>query len=295
MKLSKSVGCLFAVAACAGIAGWCIPELYDSTGLDQSSTVESDVLLRAVAASSLVFLAVTIGWFVWRRRARNRQFGLRTVFAVTTVIAMVSCSWLAFQEQAEIRLVGFYVVMVLVGMLTGRLTFSASSEIPRGECNGQGRAVSKTGWRLLLTGIAFVLAQLVVCWGFEFQHGFAGVVWLVIFGAVLRQGKHALRWGVACYLAALFLPYVWLVRTSQGLEDPLALFAFLPAAPGIAPAAMVQWTPDSLLLPTLFLVLESLIGFWAACRSPISIGWLSGLACSASLFSSFGLHAMFRA
>ena len=304
MSNSKTVIWLLVVVAVAATAGWCIPELYDSTELDQSSIVPWHVVLSALSASVLVFFAVTIGWLVWHRAVRNRgpsdnvpsrQFGLRSVFAVTTAVAMGACAWSASQKQTEIKLVGFYVTTVLAGTLVGRATFLANADSSTTETVAQDIASSDGTRRFLLAGLALISIQLGICWRLEYTHGFAGIVWLVIFAGILWYSKPRVRMGTACYMAAIFLPYVWLVRSRQGFESPSALVSFFSVAPGIVPAAMVKWTPNSLLLATWLLVIESLVGYWVACRRQIAIGWLAGCACSASIFASFGLHALFRA
>jgi hypothetical protein len=71
----------------------------------------------------------------------------------------------------------------------------------------------------MLAGLVLISIQLGIRWWLEFRHGFAAIVWLVIFAGILRYSEHSVRLGAACYVAAIFLPYAWLVRSSQWLTD----------------------------------------------------------------------------
>ena len=288
------------VVACAGFF---VPELYDSTNLDQSSDVPAADSYRGLAAGCLVFVAGLLGWVAWRRTRRREnagetnvrtQFGLAFVFLTTTVVAALAAALALSQQRSEYWFVGFYALIVGGGLVIGRTSFLAVSDASRADSAKSDEPVGRrrTIFAVALSVVAILLA---VGWHYEFRFGLAGLVWFAVLAAALWYANYKVKVGTVCFLAAMLLPYIWLFREDPWSDDFLRLLSFFSVAPGILPAAFIRWTPDSLMLPTICLVIESLFGYWLAHRRPTILGWFSGFAFGFNLLASFGLHALFRA
>ena len=105
----------------------------------------------------------------------------------------------------------------------------------------------------------------------------------------------AARWRLAALVAAMFLPFCWLVLYNKPIGYSSGLIQALPFAPALLPAIWIRG-PGELGVPAAILVsLELLAGSWLCPRSSKSAVAYLVLVLLLSCFNSLVLHVLYSA
>ncbi len=106
----------------------------------------------------------------------------------------------------------------------------------------------------------------------------------------------SVRWRMATLVAAMFLPFVWLILYNKPIGYSSGLIQSLPFGPAIFPAILFRGTAAELVGPAAILVaLELLVGTWLSqFNSKANIAYLV-FVLLLSCFNAFAMHALYRA
>ena len=302
MTAHKNIYCAICVSLFASSAGIYIPTLYESSGLNQSSAMQwNQRMFWAVAATMIVVSLCGLASKSWRpiviskRNKNRRQFHLRNLFIAVTGIAVLLAIMDASQRLDSASPVRFLLLLVSLGLVVGLFAYQIGHHSHQSRTKVVAITDGDSSRRAVWSGVAFACAG-VFDWFLGMSGNWLLFVWGIILVSLLWRSSVVIRIRMACFLSAVYLPYLWLFTYGWDSSRRFLFLPVFPVAPGFVPAAFVT-RPENyyLLLAALVVVAESLIGMWAAQRGRRAAGWLTGFACSANLLGAFFMHALLRA